>query len=117
VAALGDGGALMSVSELETVVRLGLPMVVVVYNDQAYGAEVHHFAGQGTDLSTVTFPDVDIAAAARGLGFTAITVRGRDDLKPAADWVDGARDTPLLIDAKVTSTEGSWWLAEAFRRH
>ena len=43
VAALGDGGALMGVSELDTVVRLGLPMVVVVYNDDGYGAEVHHF--------------------------------------------------------------------------
>ena len=43
VAALGDGGALMGASELETVARLGLPMVVVVYNDAAYGAEVHHF--------------------------------------------------------------------------
>ena len=35
VAALGDGGALMGVAELETVVRLGLPMVVVVYDDAA----------------------------------------------------------------------------------
>jgi hypothetical protein len=43
VAALGDGGALMGISELETVVRLGIPLVVVVYNDAAYGAEVHHF--------------------------------------------------------------------------
>ena len=44
VAALGDGGALMGVSELETVTRLGLPMVVIVYDDEAYGAEVHHSA-------------------------------------------------------------------------
>src|SRR5580693_7701279 len=36
VAALGDGGALMGVSELEPVVRLGIPMVVVVYDDEAY---------------------------------------------------------------------------------
>ena len=43
VAALGDGGALMGISELETVVRLGIGMVIVVYDDEAYGAEVHHF--------------------------------------------------------------------------
>ena len=41
------GGALMGISELETVVRLGLPMVIVVYDDDAYGAEVHHFAPDG----------------------------------------------------------------------
>jgi thiamine pyrophosphate-dependent acetolactate synthase large subunit-like protein len=39
VAALGDGGALMGVAELETVVRLGLAMVVVAYDDEACGAE------------------------------------------------------------------------------
>src|SRR5206468_3551005 len=38
VAALGDGGALMGISELETAVRLGLPLVIVVYDDEAYGA-------------------------------------------------------------------------------
>ena len=59
VAALGDGGALMGVSELDTVVRLGLPMVVVVYNDDGYGAEVHHFGPDGYDLGTVVFPETD----------------------------------------------------------
>ncbi|HYB14546.1 MAG TPA: thiamine pyrophosphate-binding protein, partial [Streptosporangiaceae bacterium] len=61
VAALGDGGALMGISELETVVRLGIPMVVVVYDDEAYGAEVHHFGPDGDPLDTVRFPPADIA--------------------------------------------------------
>ena len=47
VAALGDGGFLMSVAELTTVDRLKLPLVIVVYNDAAYGAEVHHFGPDG----------------------------------------------------------------------
>ena len=66
VAALGDGGALMGVSELETVVRLGLPMLIVVYDDEAYGAEVHHFGPDGHPLDTVRFPAADIAAIGRG---------------------------------------------------
>ena len=80
VAALGDGGALMGAAELETVVRLGLPMVVVVYDDEAYGAEVHHFGPHGAPLDTVRFPETDLAAVARGFGFEAVTVRGREDL-------------------------------------
>ena len=84
VAALGDGGALMGVSELDTVVRLGLPMVVVVYNDDGYGAEVHHFGPHGHDLGTVVFPETDIAAIARGFGFEAVTVRTLGDLDVAA---------------------------------
>ncbi|HEX3306757.1 MAG TPA: thiamine pyrophosphate-dependent enzyme, partial [Streptosporangiaceae bacterium] len=117
VAALGDGGALMGVSELETVARLGLPMVVVVYDDEAYGAEVHHFGPDGDPLDTVRFPPADIAAIGRGFGFDGVTVRDVADLAPVRDWLAGPRERPLLIDAKVTSAHGSWWLEEAFRGH
>jgi acetolactate synthase I/II/III large subunit len=117
VAALGDGGALMGVSELETVVRLGIPMVVVVYDDEAYGAEVHHFGPDGDPLDTVRFPPADIAAIGRGFGFEGVTVRDVADLAPVRGWLDGPRERPLLIDAKVTSSHGSWWLEEAFRGH
>ena len=117
VAALGDGGALMGVSELETVVRLGIPMVVVVYDDEAYGAEVHHFGPDGDPLDTVRFPPADIAAIGRGFGFEGVTVRSAGDLGPVRDWLAGPRERPLLIDAKVTSVRGSWWLEEAFRGH
>ncbi|WP_151477389.1 thiamine pyrophosphate-binding protein [Streptomyces albicerus] len=117
VAALGDGGALMGAAELDTVRRLGLPMVVVVYNDDAYGAEVHHFGPEGHPLGTVEFPPTDVAAVARGYGFEAVTVRTRADLKPVEDWLAGPRSAPLLIDAKVVSDRGAWWLEEAFRGH
>ncbi len=117
VAALGDGGALMGVSEFETVVRLGLPMVVVVYDDEAYGAEVHHFGPDGDPLETVRFPPTDIAAIAQGFGFEGVTVRAVPDLAAVRGWLEGPRERPLLVDAKVTSSHGSWWLEEAFRGH
>jgi acetolactate synthase I/II/III large subunit len=117
VAALGDGGALMAIAELETVVRLGLPMVVLVYDDEAYGAEVHHFGPDGFPLDTVRFPPADIASIGRGFGCEGVTVRSRSDLDAVADWVKGPRDKPLVIDAKVVSDRGAWWLEEAFRGH
>ncbi len=117
VAALGDGGALMGVSELETVVRLKLPMLIVVYDDEAYGAEVHHFGPDGHPLDIVRFPAADIAAIGRGFGCDGVTVRDPADLGPVKAWLDGPRDRPLLVDAKVTADRGSWWLEEAFRGH
>lgn len=119
----GDGGFLMGISELETAVRLNLPLVCIVYNDSAYGAEVHHFAenDETVDLSSVTFPDTDIAAIARGFGAVGITVRSLEDLNPVKEWVAafnaGSQNRPLVIDAKIASDGGSWWLAEAFQGH
>ncbi|MEV3959660.1 thiamine pyrophosphate-binding protein [Nocardia sp. NPDC050193] len=115
----GDGGFLMAISELETAVRCALPLVVIVYNDSAYGAEVHHF---GTaDHATVTFPETDIAAIAAGFGATGVTVGSVDDLAPVREWVEqyrrAGRARPLVIDAKITSDGGAWWLAEAFAGH
>jgi thiamine pyrophosphate-dependent acetolactate synthase large subunit-like protein len=117
VAALGDGGALMSISELETAVRLGLGMLIVVYDDEAYGAEVHHFGPDEHPLDIVTFPPADIAEIGRGFGCAAVTVRDPKDLAAVSDWVAGPRDRPLVVDAKVTTDRPSWWLEEAFRGH
>src|SRR5262249_38753018 len=117
LAALGDGGFLMSVAELTTAARLRAPLVVAIYNDAAYGAEVHHFGPHGHPLDIVRFPDEDLAAIARGFGCAGITVRAPADLAAAADWLAGPRDRPLVIDAKVVSSHPSWWLEEAFRGH
>ena len=116
-AALGDGGFLMSVAELTTAVRLRLPLLVVVYDDAAYGAEVHHFGPHGHPLHTVRFPDADLAAIGRGFGCAGLTVRRVSDVDGVRAWLSGPRDAPLVVDAKVTSARGSWWLEEAFRGH
>jgi hypothetical protein len=92
-------------------------MVVLVYDDEAYGAEVHHFGPDGDPLDAVRFPPTDIAAIGRGFGFEGVTVREAADLAPVRGWLDGPRERPLLIDAKVTSAHGSWWLEEAFHGH
>jgi acetolactate synthase I/II/III large subunit len=113
VCGLGDGGALMGISELETIVRLGLPVLAVVFNDAAYGAEVHHFGPDGFTLDTVRFPDTDFAALGRAAGAEALTVRSRADLEPIRDWLE-RRERPLLVDAKIVPTVVAEWLPEAF---
>jgi acetolactate synthase I/II/III large subunit len=117
VAALGDGGYLMAAAELVTAATLGVPLLIVVYNDAAYGAEVHHFGRDGHVLDTVRFPDRDLAAIGRGYGLDGVTVRSLADLAVVRQWVKGPRERPLVVDAKVVSEHGSWWLEEAFRGH
>jgi thiamine pyrophosphate-dependent acetolactate synthase large subunit-like protein len=116
VAAVGDGGALMSLGELETAARYRLPMLVVVYNDSAYGAEVHHFGPEGQPVNIARFPDTDFAALARAAGAEGVTVRKEGDLSLVEDWLM-RRDGPLVIDAKVNPEVRAEWLEEAFRAH
>ena len=96
---------LMGLAELETVgPRSGCRMLIVVYNDAAYGAEVHHFGPDGHPLDMVRFPrhrprrDRPRASAA-----TASTVRRPADLAPCATGWPAARRAPLLVDAKVAA--------------
>lgn len=117
VVALGDGGALMALPELETLGRLGLDALVVIYNDASYAAEVHHFAPEDPPMDTVRFPDTDFAAVARALGLEAATIRELPDLEAVRDWLERGRPRPLLLDAKVVPTVVAEWLEEAFRGH
>src|SRR6202041_1505365 len=101
--------------ELETAARLGLRLLVVVYDDAAYGAEVHHFAPLGHDVALVRFPDADLAAIARAAGAQAATVRAAADLDVVGPWLAAPAPGPLVLDAKVNPTVCAEWLAEAFR--
>ena len=115
VAAIGDGGAFMALAELETAARLGLKLLVLIYDDAAYGAEVHHFEPMGHQVELVRFPDADLAAIAQAAGAEARTVRTTDDLQIVDSWLEERGPRPLVLDAKVNPNICAEWLAEAFR--
>ena len=113
VAAIGDGGAFMALAELETAARLKLEnLLVLIYNDAAYGAEVHHFAPMGHDVGLVRFPDADLAAIAHASGAHGATIRNPDQLEDAVTaWLAEPHFRPLVIDAKVNPTISAEWSA------
>ncbi|RYY51252.1 MAG: thiamine pyrophosphate-binding protein [Actinomycetales bacterium] len=113
VVGVGDGGFMMAPTELDTAVRHGLGLLVLVYDDHAYGAEVHHFGPTGAATDIAEFPDTDLAAVARGYGCEAVTVRSTADLGPVAEWIAGPRERPLVVDAKIASFP-SWVLTHTF---
>ncbi|WP_018657686.1 thiamine pyrophosphate-binding protein [Actinomadura flavalba] len=101
VAALGDGGALMGLPELETLIRTVPSALVVIYDDAAYGAEVHMYGDAGAASPTTVFTDTDFAGTARALGATAATVRTVEDLAPVRAWHADGRRGVLVLDCKV----------------
>lgn len=112
VAVVGDGGLTMNIGDLETAARYGIPALIVVINDSAYGAELHHLTLLGLDADEATFPDLDLAAVARTLGLDACTVTDIDQLAQLSQWLDDPQG-PLLLDCKTTRAVRAEWLDEA----
>jgi acetolactate synthase-1/2/3 large subunit len=97
VAVAGDGGFLMTGQELETAVRCGAQITVVVFRNGMHGTIAMHQARDlgrtaGTDIG-----EVDLASYARSLGADGYTVRASDDLAPALEEAL-ASDTVALVD-------------------
>ena len=55
-------------------------MVVIVMNDEAYGAEIKHLEHRGWSLDYARFENPDFPAVARALGGGGIDVRTLEDL-------------------------------------
>lgn len=110
----GDGTLMMTLGDLHTVARYQLPMLVVVMNDNAYGAEVHeaHHLGFPEDLSRYDGPD--FAALARSMGFESATARRLEEVCDAASRAVAGRK-PFLLNCMINANViGSW--AEAFHK-
>lgn len=100
VAVTGDGGMMMCLAELSTAAWHGLPIVVVVVNDAALSLidikqRRRQFAPSG-----VSYPPVDFARAAEGMGCRAWSV-GRHDQFEDVLRLAFAHDGPSLIDVTV----------------
>jgi thiamine pyrophosphate-dependent acetolactate synthase large subunit-like protein len=101
VLATGDGGFVITLGELTTAVREKLPLIVTVWNDDAYGFEYFRLERYGYDAgySSNHFPD--LAKLAAGMGIPATTVRSLDDLAAVGDIMREPLTGPVLVDIKL----------------
>jgi acetolactate synthase-1/2/3 large subunit len=98
VAVMGDGAFGFSVGELETLVRLKLPITLVVISNGGYGwIKAGQRTGYGGRYFAVDFERSDHAAIAQAYGLKAWRVQDPQALRPAlADAI--AADGPTLVD-------------------
>jgi thiamine pyrophosphate-dependent acetolactate synthase large subunit-like protein len=97
----GDASFIMHLEEFETACRYQVPLLVVVMNDEALGAEYHKAAAKGLDpeLAVIGVPDLGPVAVA--LGGRGATVRTTSELKSAlADYV--SNPGPFVLDVRIT---------------
>ena len=97
VAVAGDGGFLMTGQELETAVRYGAKITVVVFRNGMHGTIAMHQARTLGRTAGVEIGNVDLAAYARSLGAEGYTVRDPEDLAPALRTAL-ASDADSLLD-------------------
>jgi acetolactate synthase-1/2/3 large subunit len=104
VALVGDGGALMTGSELATAVKEKAKIRVIISNNNNYGTirfhQETHFPGR-THATDLVNPD--FAAWAKSFGAAGFTVRTPEEAGPALKEALAA-DGPAVIDV-LTSLE------------
>ncbi|MDI9939941.1 thiamine pyrophosphate-binding protein [Rhodococcus sp. IEGM 1351] len=97
----GDASFLMHLPEFETACRYWLPVLVVVMNDQALGAEYHKAKAKGLDPELAVIPTPELGTVGQALGGGGATVRTTDELRAAlAEYVRNPR--PTVIDVRIT---------------
>jgi acetolactate synthase-1/2/3 large subunit len=104
MAICGDGGFMMNSQELETAVRLGLNVTVIVLNDSAYGMIRWKQANMGFKDWGLTYGNPDFVKYAESYGAKGHRVESAAHLK---ELLAHCRDTPgvHLIDCPVDYSE------------
>jgi len=96
----GDGGFMMVAAELETAVRLQLPVTVIVFNDAALSLIAVKQEQKGYEGVSMRYAGPDPAALARAFGMPARTVTDEPGFA-AALGASLAASGPTLIDARI----------------
>ena len=105
VAVVGDGGLSMSLAELATLKRYGLPVKVVVLNNSALGQiRWEQMMFLGNPEFECDLQPVDFAKVAQGLGLVGLRIERPDQSAATLDSAF-AEAGPVLIDAVVDGYE------------
>lgn len=101
IAITGDGGFLMSFSELETARRLGLPLIIIVLNDGKLGLEKEMMLQKYPNEYGVYFSNPDFVSLANSFGLKGIRVNKLQDLNTSINSAI-EKNEMLLIEIALT---------------
>jgi acetolactate synthase-1/2/3 large subunit len=97
----GDGALLQVIQEIETGVRLGLPVIVAILNDRSYGI-IRHRQNMIYERETAsTYDSADFVKVAEGFGAEGAVVRSPEDLDVVEEFLASDPDVPLVLDART----------------
>jgi acetolactate synthase I/II/III large subunit len=99
----GDGGLMMVAAELETAARLGLPIVIVVFDDQALSLIEVKQEQRGIAGAFMRYAGPDFPALARAFGLRAWIAKDEETFRNALVAAQAAPG-PTLIDARIDAS-------------
>ena len=100
MAVCGDGGFLMNVQELETAVRLNVPIVVLLWNDNGYGLIEWKQKNQFGHAFGTSITNPDFVKLAESFGAVGMRVEKTEDL-PGMLAQAFASDKPVVMEIPV----------------
>jgi acetolactate synthase-1/2/3 large subunit len=96
IAFVGDGGLGMYLGELETLVRVGARLTIVVLADRSLELIRRAEVRRGVSTESVTFGNPDFAAVGRAFGITATENASVEELERALDAADRGTGVHLI---------------------
>ena len=114
MAVCGDGGFMMNSQEMETAVRLGLNLVVVVLNDSAYGMIRWKQAVDGFPDFGMSFGNPDFVRYAQAYGAKGSRVGAVEELVPTLEAAFAGGGVHL-VDVPIDYSENTRVLVDELR--
>lgn len=99
---VGDAGFMMALPEIETAVRNGVPITVVVINDGVLGAEYHELVKDGHYAESAVVETPDLATIAGSLGAESYTAESLGEIESLTDVLGEKPDSPVVVDCRVS---------------
>jgi acetolactate synthase-1/2/3 large subunit len=110
----GDGGFLMNVQELETAVRLKLPIIVIIWCDSDYGMiflkQIHEF---GRSAFT-RFNNPDFVRLAQSFGAIGYHVKSTEEFPKILEKAKESTSLPIIIAIDVDYSKNQILLNDNF---
>jgi acetolactate synthase-1/2/3 large subunit len=111
MAVCGDGGFMMNSQELETAVRIGLDLVILVLRDNAYGMIKWKQTGMGFDNFGLDYGNPDFVKYAESYGARGVRVESSESLLPILEESLNSKGV-TLVELPVDYSENEKTLIE-----
>ncbi|MES9957736.1 MAG: acetolactate synthase large subunit [Sedimenticola sp.] len=104
VTVTGDAGFMMNSQEIETALRIGTPIIILIWNDSKYGLIKWHQDRRFGRNSNIDFTNPDFVKYAESFGAKGYRVESTADLLPTLKQAV-ADNTVVVIDCPVDYSE------------